>query len=475
MSLFRFFPLPFALLAATLPAVAGGDPSYEFHDLGTLGGAESVAYGLNDFGQVVGWSTIPGCMTQNGFPCRRAFSWQAGVMVDLGLLSGDEESFARAVNNSGLIVGTSESNVIFGSGTYHAATWSGGVISALADLGAGTSFAYDVNEAGQIVGHAQDPAISKDRAITWQGGSVFNLGATEPHQSNRAYGLSNDGKVAGFAWNLFTPNDSILYDQGWKTIGGSGQFQNSEARDVNDAGVVVGLQAFPSGNWHAAYWTPGAKDPIDAGVLPGLPLGELYDVNESGIAVGRSYADDGSGTSRATIFDGVQLRDLNDFLPAGTGAVLYEAQEINENGDIAGTAVVGGLFHAFLLKAMPEWKAVGTALPGSAGAPALFGFGSLESISPVELRLENTQPAAPFFLVAGVSQLDAPLLGGVLIPSPDKIFQVLFADPKGAASLGFTWPAGVPAGLGTYWQAWIADASGPQGWTATNGLTATAP
>ena len=36
--------------------------------------------------QVVGWSTIPGCVTGNGAPCRRAFLWDNGVMTDLGLL-----------------------------------------------------------------------------------------------------------------------------------------------------------------------------------------------------------------------------------------------------------------------------------------------------------------------------------------------------------------------------------------------------
>ena len=467
-----FLTASLALIATSAPAFSQGTTTYDFIDLGTLGGDQSVAYGLNDAGQVVGWSTIPGCVTGNGAPCRRAFLWDNGVMTDLGLLAGDEESFARAINNSGQIVGTSEANILFGSGTFHAVTWDKSGIAPLMDLGAGlSSFAYDINDAGQITGWTTDPNDNRDSAVVWAGGSIANIGMNETHESSRAQGISNNGKLAGFAWNLFSPNDSILYDGTWLQIGGAGQFQNSEASDVNDQGTVVGLQAFPSGGWHGAYWPAGAKDAIDAGVLPGLALGELYDVNEWDVAVGRSYADDGSNLSRAMLFDGNALYDLNDFLPAVTDAVLYEAREINENGDIVGTAVVGGKFRAFMMKPMPDWKHIGTGLAGALGEPVLDGFGTMISGDATEVRLSNAPAGAPFYVIAGYSQIDAPFLGGVFIPSLDYIFPVLIADGKGAASLPFSWPKNIPAGFTTYWQAWVVDATGPQGVTATQGLT----
>lgn len=460
------------LAAGSLPAFAQGAFHYEYIELGTLGGNESVAYGLNDLRQVVGWSTIPSCTSADGTACRRAYLWQNGVMTDLGILPGDEESFARAINNNGLIVGTSEANIFFGSGTFHAVEWNGGVINALLDPGSGSSsIAHDVNELGQIAGFSQDPTDNRDSALVWAGGSLVDFGASEPHQYSRAQGISNTGKIAGFGWNLFSPNDSILYDQAWLQIGGSGQFQNSEASDVNDAGVVVGLQAFPSGNWHGAYWAPKAKDAIDTGVLPGTDLSELYDVNEAGLAVGRSYSD-ADGASRATLFDGTTLYDLNDFLPAGTNVTLFEAREINEAGDIAGTAVVNGAFRGFLLRAMPEWKALGTGLPGSLGEPVIRGFGALEPGLKVEVTLENARPNAPFYLVGGLSSLNAPLLGGVLIPTPDQLFPVLFTDAAGQANLKFKWPINLPSGNDTFWQAWVVDPTGVFGVTSTAGVTA---
>ncbi|MDF1799482.1 MAG: hypothetical protein P1V81_09925 [Planctomycetota bacterium] len=470
-------PLLFLLpiLAPAALGLAPSDPPYRFTDLGTLGGAESAAFGLNDAGAVVGWSTIPGCTTMNGTPCRRAFLWQDGTMTDLGTLAGDEESTARAINDLGQIVGTSESNVIHGSGTYHGVTWTGPGPVALADLGNGTSFAHDINNSGDIAGHAYDPSVSADRAVRWQAGAPMNLGSTQGDSYNRAYGINELGHLAGFAWNLFSPNDAVLYDGKWSTIGGTDSpWQNAEAYDVSTAGHKVGLQAFPSGSWHPAYWAPGAKSATDVGLLPGHNLGELHDVNESGFAVGRTYMDSPPFESSAITFDGSTMRDLNDHLPSGVSAHLFEAREVNEAGAIAGTAVVGGLFHAFLLEPLTPWANLGGGLAGGSGkAPTLEGFGELEGAGRVELRAANMPVATPLVIVAGAAKIDIPFLGGILAPSPDFLFAPQLSDAAGEAALGFDWPVGVLPGTPTYWQAWVFDATGPVGFTATNAVTAT--
>ena len=48
----------------------------QMHDLGTLGGAFSYAYGINDFGQIVGWSQL-------GDGSSHAFVYLKGQMRDL--------------------------------------------------------------------------------------------------------------------------------------------------------------------------------------------------------------------------------------------------------------------------------------------------------------------------------------------------------------------------------------------------------
>ncbi|MCB9898133.1 MAG: hypothetical protein H6825_09035 [Planctomycetes bacterium] len=459
-----------------LPAASAGELLYSMTDLGTLGGPESAAFGLNASGQVVGWANIDGC-TVNGHACRHAFVWDDGVMTDLGLLHGDQESVARAINDAGLIVGTSEFDVLFGSGTFHAVTWDGGVIAPLPDLGTGESFAEDVNASGVVAGWAVDPMVSRDRAVTWTGGAIANVGKGESHTYNRAIGINDAGQLAGFAWNLFEPNDAILNAGGWSTIGGTdGPFQNAEAYDVNDSGLVVGLQAFPSGGWHAATWTTSGA--VDAGLLPGHEYGELHSANEDGLCVGRTYDDTDPLDSHGVLWDGTTLHDLNDLLVPGSIGVVYEAREINASGAIAGTALVGGVFHAVLLEPSDgsgTWTNLGHGLAGSAGVPQLVGDGPLVAASTTTLTLESGLPAAPAVLVVGLSPLDAPFKQGVLVPQPDLVLSGIVLTGSGGFALSFPWPAGVPSGASVWWQTWIQDGAAPAGWSASDGLRSTTP
>jgi probable HAF family extracellular repeat protein len=81
---------------ATDPCLA---VEYKIVDLGTLGGGDSRAEGINDSGQVVGDSETAGGQ-------RLAFLWTDGVMQDLGTLGGSH-SEARGINDSGQVVGQS--------------------------------------------------------------------------------------------------------------------------------------------------------------------------------------------------------------------------------------------------------------------------------------------------------------------------------------------------------------------------------
>jgi probable HAF family extracellular repeat protein len=84
-------------------------------DLGTLGGSFSVATAVNNRGEVVGYSAVPGDASYH------AFVWTAASgMVDLGTLGGDL-SVARGVNDNGRIVGYATTS---GNVATRAAMWS---------------------------------------------------------------------------------------------------------------------------------------------------------------------------------------------------------------------------------------------------------------------------------------------------------------------------------------------------------------
>src|SRR5439155_18612513 len=90
-------------------------------DLGTLGGLNSVAYGINHLGQVVGSAETAAGETH-------AFLWdRERGMRDLGVLAGDG-SAATGINDAGQVVGNATTGDLLPSGdpVFHAVLWDAG-------------------------------------------------------------------------------------------------------------------------------------------------------------------------------------------------------------------------------------------------------------------------------------------------------------------------------------------------------------
>ena len=114
-----FLTLAVALVLVAVPSGASAPVRVTVVDLGTHGGLFSEAKAINNSGQVVGTSeTLPGLSP------RHAFVWEDGVMTDLGTLGG-AWSEAVAINERGQVAGRGETR----TDDVHALLWDHGVVN----------------------------------------------------------------------------------------------------------------------------------------------------------------------------------------------------------------------------------------------------------------------------------------------------------------------------------------------------------
>lgn|GEM_PF-1804227 len=128
-------------------------------DLGALSaGNWTTARGINDQGQIILWGKPADA------PANRAALWSGEFqdpVITLGTFGGTE-SWAYGLNNHGFVVGWAGRE----DETYHAFVWDGTTMTDLGTLGGLYSSAYDINDQGVIVGFAQD-AAGVTRAVAW--------------------------------------------------------------------------------------------------------------------------------------------------------------------------------------------------------------------------------------------------------------------------------------------------------------------
>ena len=120
------------------------------------------------------------------------------------------------------------------------------------------------------------------------------------------------------------------------------------------------------------------------------------------------------------------------------------------------------------------WTDLGQGSGGALGPPVLTGQGLLHGGMPIVLHVSNAAPHQPITLVIGISALNAPFKGGVLVPTPNLVIPAGFVG-MGTMGLGGTWPSNLPAGLHLWMQFWVVDPTAPLGLSATNGLLAATP
>ena len=193
----------------------------EAMDLGFLGQGNplnySEAYGVNDLSHVVGNSAIGSFI--------HGFLWRNGQMTDLGALSGQVVSEARAINNTGLIAG--KSNIFPVVWKYDIANPSHAPRIHQLPIPAGffSATTTAVNDSGDVVGYAGSPNIDS-HAILWRNGMAIDLGVWPGGHYSVANGINNLGQIVGTGT---VAGDNLDHALMWTVDDGSGNTPPSAA------------------------------------------------------------------------------------------------------------------------------------------------------------------------------------------------------------------------------------------------------
>jgi probable HAF family extracellular repeat protein len=277
----------------------------EIADLGTLGGNESGADGINNRDQIIGvaLNAIPDPFSFVGGTQTRAFLWQDGVMQDLGTLGGPD-AFAQYVNDRGQVTGfsyTSNKPTSSGVPQIDPFFWDNGMATMqdLGSLGGTVGQVNDLNNRGQVIG---------------------------------TMNLAGDAFQHGFLWDK-----GVLTDLG--TFGGN----NSQANWITEAGDIVGKADLPGSNAHNAFlWRKGVM--TNLGTLYNDPCSNATGINSRGQVVGTSDTPDCTVGLHAFLWENGSMTDLNTFLPPGASLQqLTVAFYINDRGEIGGIGVPPGV------------------------------------------------------------------------------------------------------------------------------------
>ncbi len=309
-------------------------------NLGTLGGDLSVAWAINDRGEIVGYST-----SSNGE--QHAFCYRDGFMRSLD----DKPSAAVAINDAGQITGTyltRNQNTL--TNWIPSFTQQPVVFQADAQVnllqGNNTGYASGINNQGEIVG-----SIDPGHAFVFRNGLVTELPILSSADGpSAATAINNHGDIVGFSGispqHPFLYSCGLMYDLG--TLGGS----IAGALAINNRGEIAGFSTTTSNaEMHAFLYRQGRM--IDLGGLQGVQQGtnQVANFHPKMISYGSAINNWGqivgnasttNGANHAFLYSDGTMTDLNSLVKLAhvNGSpgflTLIGAVGINNWGQIVG-------------------------------------------------------------------------------------------------------------------------------------------
>lgn len=338
-------------------------------DLGTLGGPNSnIAWpNHSNRGEVVGisetaekdplneaWSCSAFFFGPDGYVCR-GFTWQNGQMTKLPTLGGIN-GYAAGVNNAGQVVGWSETSFhdptcVTGTEVlqFLATLWAPGTNqpAELAPLSPDPdSAATAINDRGQVVGISGLCSVavggaSAEHALLWEGGLPRDLGNIGGKAWNTPVAINNRGVIVGFA-NTSGDEHAALAPtafiwtraNGMEPIAPYGTDTNNIAFDLNESNQVVGQSANSNtGAARAFFWQNGVSSDLNSLVVSPTTLNMVLaqGINDLGEITGTAVD---TATGEVVGFLAVPAFLSNDVAGPGANAVESASRGVVVNDRI---------------------------------------------------------------------------------------------------------------------------------------------
>lgn len=229
--------------------------------------AYGYASGINNHGQVIGWSL-------QGRYDTVATLWNNNSPTALAALAGYTAD-AYAINDQGIIAGTAVND----SYSHTAVFWDAqNQIHQLQGISGGMSGAYDINEQGILTGWSTS-ADNHQHATIWVDGQAVDLGRLGGYASY-AYGLNNLGDVVG----SYIDTSAGVYEE-YALIWKNGVASNLNslvdlpsgitlvyAQDINDLGYIIAQGYDTEGRFSSYLLTPVPEPSSYVLMLAGLVL-----------------------------------------------------------------------------------------------------------------------------------------------------------------------------------------------------------
>jgi probable HAF family extracellular repeat protein len=384
-------------------------PSYAITDLGTLGGSSSSATDINNRNQIVGSS-----LTAQGKT--HAFRYTNGVgMEDLGVPPSAvpaDSSVAFGINDQGEVAGTS------GNAGFRYADGQGMVNLTTAHCGGLDTCiggASEINNRGQVVGWEYSNATGvRRKAIRFADGVQKELfGVVAGDDYSEAVDINDSGQIAGFSSDVLNKRHAFRITNGLGmeflgTLGGSinagGEFSWNDpvsyANGINAKGQVTGGSSTTSLRWHGFLYTDGIGL-ADLGVLAGDDSSSGAELNDDGTVIGRSW-NTGGGSNHPVLWSRPGCpEDLNSAPGVkGSGWILGEARAINNKGQIVGTGRnPQGQSRAYLLTPIKDGGeprcSPASPIPGPAPSPGTVPAGGTPAGSPPTVEPAHWKSVRP--------------------------------------------------------------------------------